>query len=281
MGERTAVHLALRWGDTVVRTTCLSPARGFTLGEGGDWDVPAEALGARRAALLVRDRRGVFLAVPPSASAWIADADDSPFRPAPSHALTLGTRARVALGALTLDVEVIAAPAVLRRRVHLALRAFGHQALSLAVHVGLLAMLALLVPRLATGADDAEEQAERVAYLRHALDGRGALEREGVTVGLDAYEGARDGDDPPGDVAPGANVVDPGEASRGPRRRAAATYEVDRPGVVAPPQRSTGTPASMGTDAREEAAALAAMFALSPVTSGSGGSLPGSTWGRS
>src|ERR1700722_20149687 len=44
MGEPTAVHLALRWGDVTLRTACVEAPRRFVLGEGGDWELPAELL---------------------------------------------------------------------------------------------------------------------------------------------------------------------------------------------------------------------------------------------
>src|SRR5579883_3031608 len=75
MGNRVAVHLTLRWGDVLLRTTRLSPPRAFVLGEGGDWDVPVGAIGADRLVL-------------------------------PTHTWSAGSRSSTLLGALAVDAEV-------------------------------------------------------------------------------------------------------------------------------------------------------------------------------
>lgn len=173
MGERLQAYVTLRWGEVVLASTSVPASRAFVLGRGGDWSLPAEVMGVERFKLLqpVDGGRAVVLTAPPGATAWV-DGQASPFRDATEHRLGPGARGCVDLGAsVSVHVEVGVAQARLGGRLVLAASALGHHALSAAFHAALLALLALMVPPRDADTLDAEEYADRLAYLVHALDG--------------------------------------------------------------------------------------------------------------
>jgi len=106
----------------------------------------------------------------------------------PARVLGPGSRTRFDLGTLSVDVEVELAEPRPSRRFPLAADGIVHQAFSLAFHVGLVATLALFIPRLAPDEADVEERAERVTFLLHALDGSALPERERPIVTADDEE---------------------------------------------------------------------------------------------
>jgi hypothetical protein len=153
---RLSVHLVLRWGATVLRATRLSPPRGFALGDGGDWMLPAGALGAPRLELLgVRDGR-VFLSPHPGA-------------PRAPVILREGSRERVQLGALRIDVEVDRVAAVSGVAWRPALGSLRHPLASAALHALLLGALRGFAPSAASGSIDATEAREGIALMTGLL----------------------------------------------------------------------------------------------------------------
>jgi hypothetical protein len=197
MRERSVVHLALRWGNVTLRTACVGASGRFVLGEGGDWEMPPEALGVARFELLRSVDGALVLFVPPAATARVTDGR-SPFRPPPVGALAAGSRAQIAMGALSVDVEVGLAEPRFRHGARLAADALPHHVLSLALHMGILVLLASLASRL--GPVDAEEYADDVAFLRNAS-------------GL----GAPPGGQPSGVAAEDEEGAVSGQGSEGPR----------------------------------------------------------------
>jgi hypothetical protein len=149
----------------VVGTARVSGGKGLVLGDGGVWPVPHEALGGARFELLRRSRDVLVLAVPPRASAWVTEASASPFRCGPEHSLSVGSRARIEMGSLAVDLEVTPEDRAPRDRAHGGLGAWIQRGLSAAALAGALAMLALVVPRLDTEELDAESAADRILLL--------------------------------------------------------------------------------------------------------------------
>ena len=213
--------------------------------------------------------------MPPSATAWTSDADGSPFRPAPVQALGPGSRARVELGALSLDVEVALVEPPLGPRMRLALGAMQHQALSLAFHAGLLALLSLFVPRLGSDVDDAEEHAERVAFLLHALDGSAMRERE------DMATPGEDDEPPPGQGGDGERGGGTGSRARGEEGSPGSSVSTTRGGHVAvhgPPVEAD--PHLAREAALREAATFGVVVGLLPTPVAADPRAPVSPWGR-
>jgi hypothetical protein len=264
MGQRRtapAVELTLRWGDVVLRTASIQAPGRFVLGEGGDWELPAQALGGERVELLRLNGDEVLLSVPAQ----------------PVRALHRGSRAHVGLGALSVDIDVALAPLRIRRRGGLPARALVPYAFSLALHAGFISMLALFfVPRLGPDEADADERTERVAFLLQALDGSALREREHPVVSAD------DDDEP----APGQG----GEGQRGGGTGARARGEEGSLGSSASSARG-GRAAVQGPRdepdahlAREAALRDAATFGLATgllaVPVAADPRAPSSPWGR-
>ena len=122
MTSPLSVHLLLRWGDVVLRATRVSPAGRFVLGEGGDWVLPAEALGVPRLELLsVEDGQTVL-------SRAMRDA----------CVLREGSRERVELGAFSIDVHVTGVERSPWSRSRPGFAPLAHHLASAALHVALL-----------------------------------------------------------------------------------------------------------------------------------------------
>jgi len=148
-----SVHLLLRWGDLALRAARLSPPRRFVLGEGGDWELPAEALGAVERELLGVEDGQVVL------SLGMEDA----------CILREGSRKRLELGAFCIEVDVTCdepSPGI-RSRVRLGPPA--HHLASAALHLGLLGAIASYPAGPATGDLDATEAREGAAMLTGML----------------------------------------------------------------------------------------------------------------
>jgi hypothetical protein len=258
--ERTVAQLSLRWGDVVLRTACLEAPGCFVLGNGGDWELPPEALGSERLELLRMSGDELLLSVPA----------------APVRAMRLGSRAHVELGALSVDVEVALAEPRGRRRVVLAADVVAHHAVSLAFHAGLVAMLALFVPRLGPDDPDAEERADRVAFLLHALDGSALREQERPVITAD------DDDQPaPGRGGDGLRGGGTGSRGRGEEGSPGSSVSTARGGHVA----VQGPPDTPDAHlAREAALRETATFGLVPgllaVPVSADPHAPSSPWGR-
>ena len=259
----TAVQLSLRWGDVVLRTARLEAPGRFVLGDGGDWELPAEALGCGRLELLRmsgEDGEELLLSAPQT----------------PVRVLRLGSRAHVALGALSVDVEVALAEPRPRRRIPLAADVMAHHAVSLAFHAGIVAMLAFFVPRLGPDEPDAEETADRVAFILHALDGRALREKEHPVVRAD------DDEEPaPGQGGDGQRGGGTGSRGRGEEGSPGSSVSTARAGRVAVQGPRNEPDAHLAREAAlREAATFGLATGLLAVPVAADPRAPSSPWGR-
>jgi hypothetical protein len=276
MSERLAVQLSLRWGDVVLRTSRAHASRAFVLGEGGDWEMPEEVLGSPRFELL-RARGGeLVLAVPPRAHVWVSDARLAPFRPAPEHALRAGSRAHVELGALAVDLAVAPLEKPVRGRALPAMGWLLHQGLSTATHLGVLAMLALFVPRLGDDSVDAEELADRVQFILVALDDGAMRERDRLVPESD------DDDEPaPGQGGDGQRGGGTGTRARGEEGAPGSSVTTARGGHVAVQGQKAEPDAHLAREAAlREAATSGLIVGIEVVAASADPGAPASPWGR-
>ncbi|WP_104987837.1 AgmX/PglI C-terminal domain-containing protein [Sorangium cellulosum] len=190
--EALAVEVLIRWGDTLLHVAHLTPPRAFHVGvEDGaagacDFFVPAERLGAARAPLVLVGGDGEVSAVIPagasgtleigSARMTVAQAIASG-RAGPCAALDgarqiplpLGARAKLDLGGFSFEVAVGRAGRRVAGKVGFDRRSLPFTALSMLLHVGLLATAAAFMPPLAM-ADEGGVTAEQAYLMAQALD---------------------------------------------------------------------------------------------------------------
>ncbi|HEY5239926.1 MAG TPA: AgmX/PglI C-terminal domain-containing protein [Polyangiaceae bacterium] len=123
MRASLSVHLLLRWGDVVLQAVRVSPPRRFVLGESGDWELPADALGGPRLELLTVEDGHTVLSLATRGACVLRE----------------GARRRVELGPFSIDVEATCAESSPWVRSPLGLGPPAHHLLSAGVHLGLLA----------------------------------------------------------------------------------------------------------------------------------------------
>lgn len=153
MTSPLSVHLLLRWGDVVLRATRVSPAGRFVLGEGGDWVLPAEALGVPRLELLsVEDGQTVL-------SRAMRDA----------CVLREGSRERVELGAFSIDVHVTGVERSPWSRSRPGFAPLAHHLASAALHVALLGALGSYPSDPPPGDVDAVDARDRASIITGML----------------------------------------------------------------------------------------------------------------
>ncbi|MCA9597254.1 MAG: AgmX/PglI C-terminal domain-containing protein [Myxococcales bacterium] len=113
----TAIEVMLLWGDNVLHVEHLSPPRPFHLGEAGDYEMPAERLGATRAPLVVMDSGEPRVVVPAGATLTINGSSIPETSAAPvaelvgakSYPLPEGASFEIAMGDLICRVGATAA----------------------------------------------------------------------------------------------------------------------------------------------------------------------------
>jgi hypothetical protein len=156
-----------------------------------------------------------------------------------------------------------------------AVDALIHHALSLAFHAGLLAMVALLVPRLRSDEADAEEYADRIALLLHALDGRALPERDALAVTADDVEPA------PGLGGDGLRSGGTGSRARGEEGSPGSSVTMARGGHVAVRGPSEAADTHLAREAAlREAMTYGMITGILSVPIASDPRAPSSPWGR-
>lgn len=192
-----ALMITVRWGDDVLDVQQLAPPRSFALGDGGDFVVPEELLGASRAPLVVQRGAASWVVVPSGASLALAhdgaagdlETARAEGRAEPSTALAgatevllrAGERAVVTLAASAIAVEIASERAGRKIPVPvfaaLAGSALGYVGLSLLLHSGALGSVAFFMPSLAAEDSEALDR-DKLLFMRHMLDQSAERERE-------------------------------------------------------------------------------------------------------
>jgi hypothetical protein len=149
------------------------------------------------------------------------------------------------------------------------------QGISAVLHLAALGLLASLVPRMGPDAADAEEQADRVAFMLHALNA--SAEREHTALGVPA----EDESPPPGQGGDGERGGGTGTRAPGEEGSPGRAVTVTRGGHVAVKGSRDEPDAHLARVAalrQAELFGLATGIGLTPVSSDPGA--PTSPWGR-
>jgi hypothetical protein len=244
--DAMSVEVLVRWGNSLLHLAHLTPPRAFHVGEDDapagacDVFVPAARLGAARAPLvLVGDGGEVSAVIPEGASGsiqigncrmTIAQAISSG-RAVPCAELVgarrielpLGARARLELGDFGFEVAVGRAGRRVAGKVSVDRRSLPFAALSTALHVGLLATMAALMPPMAM-ADEGGVTSEQAYLMAQALDA--LAERELPEARQDA-DASRPGEREGGTGA--AAVGESGKAGSTTSQETGGRWEIEGP----------------------------------------------------
>ena len=166
-----AVEVVIRWGATTLHVAHLTPPRPFFVGESTDkahacdFSLPAERIGEARMPLLLTGEGGqVRLVVPSNATGMITLAGQaarkvsemfSTAAPCSSLAgaveipLPEGSKAELEIGGISFAISTVHAGRAVGGRFRLDSRGLPYHALSLMLHVGLLAATAVFMPSMA------------------------------------------------------------------------------------------------------------------------------------
>jgi hypothetical protein len=195
-----AVEVMVLWGANVLHVSHLTPPRNFYVGEeqgktsSCDFFIPSERIGTTRLPVVVGDRMGVAVVIPPQARGYI----DIPGQPRMSldevrpraqptaevqgghqFALPGGAKARIELGDFVFQVGAVNAGKPVKRGVGsgwdwTVATYFG---LSFFVHAGLIAAMAFFVPPLGL-TDDEDLDKDRLYLMQQYLDAAAEREQE-------------------------------------------------------------------------------------------------------
>lgn len=243
-----AVEITVRWGAQVMAVTHLSPGKGYTLGEGGDFVLPEEVLGASRVSLVVA--RG--------ADFWVNVPGRGERRIGPSERLSL------AFGAFTVDLAGVRAgkkiPLGLMARV--AGGAIGAIALSFLGHSAVLASMAMFMPSMSP--DDAESiDRTQLLQMQALLDASAEKEQERLKE-----EPVAANDDPAGGGSKG------GEPHKGESGEAGTNKPVPTKGHMS----FRGNDAAPQLSRREERELAASFGVISLIAGAANTEGPSSPW---
>ena len=226
-----AVEVTVRWGAQIMAVAHLSPGQGYTLGEGGDFVLPEEAIGGARF-LLVVSRAGAFYVNVPGEG---------------ERLVTSNEKIAVALGAFQIDVAAVRAGKKIPIGffAQIAGGALGAIGVSLLGHTAVLASMAMFMPSI--GADDAETiDRTQLLQMQALLDASAEKELERMKD-----EPIAANDDPQGGGSQG------GEPHKGESGEAGTTKPVSTKGHMS----FKGTDAAPQLSRREERE-LAANFGM-------------------
>ena len=229
----SALEVRILWETTVLHVAHLNPPCSFYLGEDGDYLIPVEKLGSRRAPLvLVGDDGTARIVLLPGAAATITMAGEAAISEAEARQrgvtsgspevagadellLPAGASVSIALEGFCYEIAAVKAGRANFGRRPIASQSFASTAVSALVHLGLLGAFALFTAPL--GATDDSAVAEDQRYqIQQALAASAEKEIKEIATlsaaGVDERPAARDMSQPsPG--TPGA-LGNPGSQTR-------------------------------------------------------------------
>jgi hypothetical protein len=195
--ERPAIEVRILWGSTVLQVAHLSAPRAFFVGESSgkegecDYSVSARVLGARRLPIVIVDRAGGSRLVFPATAVGHTETrggdreslDDlrasgvaRPSRDWPGACeleMTAGATARIELGcsALAFQVSMVNAGRRVPGGAFATLEPgdFVYAATSFLLHVGVIALLAFFMPKMAKG-DGLDADRDDIVAIQKLLD---------------------------------------------------------------------------------------------------------------
>ncbi len=250
--DAASVEIVIRWGATVLNVAHLTPPRSFFVGEdagkdaGVDFALPADKLGMARLPVVRKMADGSARVVIPAGAKGtatiagqivkIADLTKNAQAEASSEMpgaieipLRASTKARFEIGGFEIEVASVNAGRKVSGRFSMDRRGLPFQAVSMALHLGMLGAAAIFMPPSALASEDTLSH-DRIEGLKMVLNA--TAERE-----LDAAKDTSKDDGPAdrtggtGQAAPGESGKMGSETSRSTNGRWAAAGPKDNPDV--------------------------------------------------
>ena len=188
--EAAAVEIVIRWGATTLHVAHLTPPRSFFVGEAAskdaavDYSLPADKIGMDRFAVVRKAADGSARVVIPAgakgtatiagqivklselAKSGLAEAS-SEIAGAMEIVLRTSTKARFEIGGIEFEVASVNAGRKVTGRFSLDRRGLPFQALSMALHLGMLGAAAVFMPPIALASEDSlsREQIEGIKMV--------------------------------------------------------------------------------------------------------------------
>ncbi len=195
-----AVEVMVLWGTNVLHVSHLTPPRSFYVGEeqgkgsACDFFIPSERIGTTRLPVVVGDRMGVSVVIPPAARGWVElpgqprmSLDEVRARAQPTAEVTGGhqfqlpggAKARVELGDFVFQVAAVNAGKPIKHGVATTWdwTVAVYFGLSFLVHAGFIAAMAFFVPPLGL-TDDEDLDKDRLYLMQQFLDAAAEREQE-------------------------------------------------------------------------------------------------------
>jgi hypothetical protein len=195
-----AVEVMILWGTNVLHVSHLTPPRNFYVGEeegknfACDFFIPAEKIGATRMPVVIGDRMGVAVVIPPGAKGFIEipgqprmTLDEARQRAQPSSelagghqiALSSGAKARIEVDAFVFQVAAVNAGKPVQKGLASGVEwgVFGYFGLSFAAVGGFIAAMAFFVPPLGL-TDDEEINQDQLYLIQQYLNAAAEREQE-------------------------------------------------------------------------------------------------------
>jgi hypothetical protein len=237
-----SVEIMIFWGSTVLHCAHLTPPRSFYVGEQDcDFCLPAEKIGAARIPVLLAEPGGrVKVVLAAHAKGTIEMAGQSmtvqqaiehqkarPCQDLPgAHEIDLGAGAKVKidLNGIVLQIADVNAGRAFAGRAPVDTRSLSYQGLSMALHLGMLAAAALLMPPLGTD-EGSSITADQKYYMQQMIQATAESEPDKL---IDLA--AKDLSDAPAELAKGpAGPLNPNPGASGGRLPSTAN-QPDRSG---------------------------------------------------
>lgn len=178
-----AVELLVRWSNTVLHVSHMSPARPFYVGEeGADLALPGGAVSLAKTNVVAVSSAGPVALVPAGASARITKGDQAMDLEGATRAglvtseghvaLTRGVRVEFDLAGCTFEIAGVAAAKKVAGKAKADGRAFASQAVSFGLHAAVLGTMFVFMPALASTEDNPSnsDQLYRLAAAMQAAE---------------------------------------------------------------------------------------------------------------
>jgi hypothetical protein len=173
-----AIEVLILWGSNILHVAHLSPARSFYVGEeNADFVLPENVIGSKRVPVVLVDEKNVASVVATAAAIGTIEKDGQSSKIEAQAALTLGTKAKLEMGGVTIHVSCVKAGKKVKGGVALNNKGLPWHGLSFLVHAGFLAAAAYFLPPM--GADEEGSiEADKLSFMQQALSVTAERENE-------------------------------------------------------------------------------------------------------
>lgn len=282
---QVAIEVVVRWGQDILHIEHLESPKAFAVGEAADFALPSDKLGMDRAEIVSLQNGRAFAVIMPNASARItvggrtitladaiAEGIATPSTVAASAhqvALVDGARVKIELSGFEFELASVNAGKKVAGKGRGDAKAFGGQAVSLAIHGLIAAALFAFMPALASTDEDkmSDEQAYQFQTILKAAEADMAREMEESLTGG-------------GETAPKDSAMTPSNAARSTDKGAlgkATAPAANRRHAISTDQKERALSRS---EALRDAQSFGMIDLIGTLNQGSAMDTPSAPWGK-